>query len=61
MVLAGADEDALAQLGGTVRPTANRVLRAGSEAGVVEVGRRSIRVLDRDRVRELARLAPPTE
>jgi CRP/FNR family transcriptional regulator, cyclic AMP receptor protein len=53
-------QDALAQLAGTVRPTANRVLRAGCESRVVELGRRSIRVIDRARVHELAHLPPMT-
>ena len=47
-------QDDLARIAGTVRQTVNRVLRAGERAGVLEMGRGELRVLDRA---ELARLA----
>jgi len=39
-------QDVLAQLSGCTRPTANRVLRAGEEAGVIAMARGRIEVLD---------------
>lgn len=45
-VLVPLTQEELAQLAGTTRPTANRVLRAAEEAGVVAVGRGRIEVLD---------------
>jgi CRP-like cAMP-binding protein len=39
-------QDVLAQLSGCTRPTVNRVLRAGEEAGVITVARGRIEILD---------------
>lgn len=39
-------QEELAQLAGTTRPTANRVLRSAEEAGAVRVGRGRIEVVD---------------
>jgi CRP/FNR family transcriptional regulator, cyclic AMP receptor protein len=39
-------QDVLAQLTGCTRPSANRVLRAGEEAGIVEMVRGRIEILD---------------
>jgi CRP-like cAMP-binding protein len=39
-------QDMLAQLSGCTRPTANRVLRAGEEAGAIEMARGRIEILD---------------
>ena len=39
-------QDVLAQLSGCTRPTANRVLRAGEEAGIIQVARGRIEILD---------------
>ena len=39
-------QDVLAQLSGCTRPTANRVLRAGEEAGIIEMARSRIEILD---------------
>jgi CRP-like cAMP-binding protein len=39
-------QDLLAQLSGCTRPTANRTLRAGEEAGVMEMARGRIEILD---------------
>ena len=39
-------QEELAQLAGTTRPTANRVLRAAETAGVLKVARGRIEVLD---------------
>jgi CRP/FNR family transcriptional regulator, cyclic AMP receptor protein len=47
-------QEELAQLAGTTRSTANRVLRAGETAGVVRVTRRRIEVVDLPAVRALA-------
>jgi CRP/FNR family cyclic AMP-dependent transcriptional regulator len=47
-------QDDLARMAGTVRQTVNRVLKAAERAGVLEVRRGELRVLDRD---GLARLA----
>ncbi len=48
-------QDDLAQLAGTTRPTANRVLRVGEEQGVVELARGRIEVLDLAALQRLAR------
>jgi CRP-like cAMP-binding protein len=47
-------QDDIAQLAGTTRPTANRVLRAGEEQGVVQLARNRIEVHDRTALRRLA-------
>ena len=47
-------QDDLAQLAGTTRPTANRALRAGEEAGVIPLARGRIEIVD---VAEVARRA----
>jgi CRP/FNR family transcriptional regulator, cyclic AMP receptor protein len=47
-------QDDLAQLAGTTRPTANRVLRAGEEEGLVRLARGRIEVHD---LRALERLS----
>jgi CRP-like cAMP-binding protein len=47
-------QDDIAQLAGTTRPTANRVLRAGEEQGVLELARGRIEVHDRTALRRLA-------
>jgi CRP-like cAMP-binding protein len=39
-------QDVLAQLSGCARPTANRTLRAGEEAGVIDMARGRIEILD---------------
>jgi CRP-like cAMP-binding protein len=48
-------QDDLAQLAGTTRPTANRVLRAGVNDGVVRLARGRIEVHDLDALARLAR------
>ncbi len=48
-------QDDIAQLAGTTRPTANRVLRAGEEQGVVQLARSRIEVHDRAALQRLAR------
>ncbi len=48
-------QDDLAQLAGTTRPTANRVLRTGEEQGVVALARGRIEVLDLAALQRLAR------
>ncbi len=48
-------QDDIAQLAGTTRPTANRVLRAGEEHGVVQLARSRIEVHDRAALQRLAR------
>lgn len=48
-------QDDLAQLAGTTRPTANRVLRAGEEQGVVQLERSRIEVRDPAALARLAR------
>jgi CRP-like cAMP-binding protein len=48
-------QDDLAQLAGTTRPTANRVLRAGQEKGVVGLARGRIEIHDVAALRRLAR------
>jgi CRP/FNR family transcriptional regulator, cyclic AMP receptor protein len=47
-------QDDLARIAGTVRQTVNRVLKAGERAGVLEMGRGELRIVDRA---ALARLA----
>jgi len=47
-------QDDIAQLAGTTRPTANRVLRAGEEQGVIRLARGRIEVHDRAALRRLA-------
>ncbi|MDQ1509657.1 MAG: family transcriptional regulator, cyclic receptor protein [Actinomycetota bacterium] len=39
-------QDVLAQLSGCTRPTANRVLRNGEEAGIIAMARGRIEILD---------------
>jgi CRP-like cAMP-binding protein len=39
-------QDVLAQLSGCTRPTANRVLRAGEDAGIIAMARGRIEILD---------------
>jgi CRP/FNR family cyclic AMP-dependent transcriptional regulator len=53
-VVIAVTQDDLAQLAGTTRPTANRVLRSGEDSGVVRLGRGRIEV---DDLTALARLA----
>jgi CRP/FNR family cyclic AMP-dependent transcriptional regulator len=48
-------QDDIAQLAGTTRPTANRVLRVGEEQGVLGLARGRIEVHDRAALRRLAR------
>jgi CRP/FNR family transcriptional regulator, cyclic AMP receptor protein len=48
-------QDVLAQLSGCTRPTANRVLRAGEEAGAIEMARGRIEILDLAAVQRRAR------
>lgn len=52
-------QDTLAQAAGTVRQTANRVLQHGIKAGAIEVGRGSLRVVDRELLDHLARGSTP--
>ena len=47
-------QDDMAQLAGTTRPTANRVLRAGEEQGVLRLARGRIEVCDYVALRRLA-------
>ena len=47
-------QDDIAQLAGTTRPTANRVLRAGEEQGFLQLARGRIEVHDRAALRRLA-------
>jgi CRP/FNR family transcriptional regulator, cyclic AMP receptor protein len=47
-------QDEIAQLAGTTRPTANRVLRSGEEHGVVRLARGRIEVHDPAALRKLA-------
>ncbi|HXQ18835.1 MAG TPA: Crp/Fnr family transcriptional regulator [Acidimicrobiales bacterium] len=47
-------QDDVAQLAGTTRPTANRILRAGEEQGVLHLARGRIEVHDRAALRRLA-------
>jgi CRP/FNR family cyclic AMP-dependent transcriptional regulator len=48
-------QDDIAQLAGTTRPTANRILRSGEEQGVLRLARGRIDVLDRVALQHLAR------
>jgi CRP/FNR family cyclic AMP-dependent transcriptional regulator len=48
-------QEGLAQLTGTTRPTANRILQAAQEAGLVRVSRGRIEVLDIQKLERLAR------
>jgi CRP-like cAMP-binding protein len=48
-------QDDIAQLAGTTRPTANRVLRVGEEQGVLGLARGRIEVHDQAALRRLAR------
>lgn len=48
-------QDDLATMAGTTRPTANRVLKAAADDGLVGVGRGKIEVLDLDRLARRAR------
>lgn len=47
-------QEELGQLAGTTRPTVNRALRAAQDAGVVDLARGRIRVIDVDGLRDLA-------
>jgi CRP-like cAMP-binding protein len=47
-------QEDIAQLAGTTRPTANRVLRAGEEQGVLQLARGRIEVLDTSALRRMA-------
>ena len=47
-------QDDIAQLAGTTRPTANRILRSGEEQGVLQLARGRILVHDRAALRRLA-------
>ncbi len=47
-------QDDIAQLAGTTRPTANRVLRAGEEQGVLRLARGRIEINDRTALQKLA-------
>ena len=64
LVLADAYEDAdeiplsqddIASMAGTSRPTANKVLREAEDAGMIDIGRRKLRILDRDALERKAR------
>jgi CRP-like cAMP-binding protein len=48
-------QDEIAQLAGTTRSTANRILRAGEEQGVLQLARSRIEVHDRTALQRLAR------
>jgi CRP/FNR family transcriptional regulator, cyclic AMP receptor protein len=48
-------QEELAQVVGATRPTVNRTLKEGEDAGVVRLGRGRVEVLDRDAVARLAR------
>lgn len=48
-------QEDIASMAGTTRPTANKVLRQGSEQGILELRRGRIVVLDRKRLDRLAR------
>jgi CRP-like cAMP-binding protein len=48
-------QDVLAQLSGCTRPTANRTVRAGEEAGVISMARGRVEILDHDGLRRRAR------
>ena len=47
-------QDDVAQLAGTTRPSANRILRAGEEQGVIQLSRGRIVVNDRSALRRIA-------
>ena len=47
-------QEEIGSMAGTTRPTVNRALRAAQEAGVVDLARGRIRVLDVDGLRALA-------
>ena len=47
-------QDDIAQLAGTTRPTANRILRAGEEQGVLHLTRGRVEIHDRIALRRLA-------
>ncbi len=53
-------QDDIAQLAGTTRPTANRVLRAGEEQGVLRLARGRIEVSDRTALLKARSLNPGT-
>ena len=55
----GMTQDALAEAAGTVRQTANRVIRAGVRLGAIEAGRGSVRVIDRQLVQRMAASPAP--
>jgi CRP-like cAMP-binding protein len=46
-------QDEIASMAGCTRPTVNRVLRRAEAAGVVDLARRRIRVLDVEALRQL--------
>ena len=46
-------QDEIASMAGCTRPTVNRALRSAAEAGVVDLARRRIRVLDLEGLRRL--------
>jgi CRP/FNR family transcriptional regulator, cyclic AMP receptor protein len=46
-------QDEIASMAGCTRPTVNRALRSAQDAGMVDLARRRIRVLDIDGLREL--------
>jgi CRP-like cAMP-binding protein len=48
-------QEDLATMAGTTRPTLNRVLRQDERAGIVDLGRGRIRVLDQGRLARFAR------
>ena len=48
-------QEDLAQLAGTTRPTANRILRDAEQSGVISIGRGRVDVLDVETVRRKAR------
>jgi CRP/FNR family cyclic AMP-dependent transcriptional regulator len=48
-------QDVLAQLAGCTRPTANRTLRAGEEAGIIRMARGRLEILDLPAVEKRAR------
>lgn len=48
-------QDVLAQLSGCTRPTANRTLRTGEEAGVIAMARGRIEIIDFEGLRKRAR------
>jgi len=48
-------QEDIAQLAGTTRPTANRVIRAAEAAGMVRLGRGKVEIVDADGLRKRAR------